>query len=740
MTKKKKKQQRKSTKEYEQSSNAKQKEIVQQAYYASQKLANKRLQKTSKLLDGNDCDPIRLKRRINATLASLDELYSKIADICVDVPDYFSITEEWAQLNAMGTQGYDCEEEQTTASLGAAIWILDQLREQGRIHDAIRLMPKDNGPLDEIYIPPVWDPCHSDEVHLGMLYIIQKRNEDCIGAKTVKQKTGDTEVLNRFFMDRLTAEGKQKQDVPSRNRWEKILAMIPQEQIDEAVSYYEEVYWDWIRRFFTCRNIYLQQELQLQQERKEYFEALEQKASAIMKQHEEMKKNPPKLEDFSFPYSSVQSSLSIPQNTPMAELLRLKTNMDIDDAAFEERENALYASIDDLPGMLRYAHSVEFWKMIETSGEAIREVWKDFYIAQPYAYLFAHLYLLDSGSDLPWLYFPGVCLFSKAASELPWAHCNYDDECDNIWNHWDEETGDIVHGPLERTLPKRVKIPELENWYRMDYVDKSMDEQFAFSHYNLSQIVFEITGGIMPRNPERYFSALSDLDQFGINGKKTVHPLIYVMSLLGESRRQSRDWRLEIDDSLTDRDSEEPGKYGETESPDELKQKIAELRSQLDHAKKIAYESGREVREEKKRREKLEEKLAMEQQELADLRVLIFQQQEQNYQQETVASSISFPYKTTLRTVVFGGHDSWAREIKPKLPGVRFIDREMIPNAELIRRADVVWIQTNAISHAFFYKIIDEVRKYNVPLRYFSFASASRCAEQLAQYDEKNCT
>lgn len=86
--------------------------------------------------------------------------------------------------------------------------------------------------------------------------------------------------------------------------------------------------------------------------------------------------------------------------------------------------------------------------------------------------------------------------------------------------------------------------------------------------------------------------------------------------------------------------------------------------------------------------------------------------------------------------MVFGGHDSWTREIKPKLPDVRFIDRNMVPNSDMIRKADVVWIQTNAISHGYYYKIIDEVRKYNVRVRYFSFASASKCAEQIVA-DEK---
>ena len=279
----------------------------------------------------------------------------------------------------------------------------------------------------------------------------------------------------------------------------------------------------------------------------------------------------------------------------------------------------------------------------------------------------------------------------------------------------------------------------------MNYSDRTFEDRYGHNRFNLAQIIFEITGGIMPRNLNRYLPALSDLEHFGITGKKALHPLMYVMSLLGEGRRQSRDWRLEgethwdkVDAAGNLLEPEEPEEA--VTSPEALEAKIAELKKQLEHARKTAYDANREMRECKKRQEKLEKKLAMEQQELADLRELVFHQQENLYQDAVADENVRFPYKTTLRTVVFGGHDSWAREIKPKLPDVRFIDRTMLPNSDMIRRADVVWIQTNALSHAFFYKIIDEVRKHNVPLRYFSYASATKCAEQLAKYDEENCT
>ena len=59
---------------------------------------------------------------------------------------------------------------------------------------------------------------------------------------------------------------------------------------------------------------------------------------------------------------------------------------------------------------------------------------------------------------------------------------------------------------------------------------------------------------------------------------------------------------------------------------------------------------------------------------------------------------------------MFGSHDSWLREIRQKLPAVRFVDREASPNADLIRNADVIRIQANSLTHKHYYKIIDIVQ------------------------------
>lgn len=578
------------------------KELVHRVYNYSSKEISRRLPVSgSRLRMGMDFDTVRLKRRVAATLATLEELTKQVPDIAEEVPEIFHLAEDWAQLNAIAAPAYDCEEEENTATLGAAIWILDQIREAGRIQDAIRLMPKDDGPLDQIYIPPVWDPCHSDEVLLGMLYIIQNRNQDCVGPKDPRPTKEKPAQLERFYMDLLTAEGKHHQNVDSRIRFETILSMIPQDSIDRAVQHYQDLFWNWVQRYYNCRNIILQKEIQLDLDRKAYNDQLRSDTDDLIQW---MKKDIAKRREIvegKLPIVSDQRPAYIhAMETPMADIMRLKANMDAKGAALDERSDEIEDCLTSLQSMIRFLHTASFQRMGDELGEEISSVWQGIRVDDPYEILFAHLYLLDTDSDLPWVYAPGTSIFALAANSLPWSHCDYDDECDGIWNHYDEEIQDVVCGPAHTIIPRKVKIPEMEDWYSMNYSDRTFEDRYDHNRFNLAQIIFEITGGIMPRNLNRYLPALSDLEHFGITGKKALHPLMYVMSLLGEGRRQSRDWRLEGETHWDKVDA--AGNLLEPEEPEEaitsseaLEAKIAELKKQLEHARKTSYDANREM-------------------------------------------------------------------------------------------------------------------------------------------------
>ena len=139
--------------------------------------------------------------------------------------------------------------------------------------------------------------------------------------------------------------------------------------------------------------------------------------------------------------------------------------------------------------------------------------------------------------------------------------------------------------------------------------------------------------------------------------------------------------------------------------------------------------TGRLMAQTQDREQKDESKQA----ELAQLRETLYSlRAEEGEAEESRGPLADLPWQAKRRTVVFGGHDSWRKAIKPLLPGVRFYDRENLPDLNAIRGADVVWIQPNALSHKYYYRIIDAARKNGIPVRYFGSASAKKCAVQLA--------
>lgn len=267
--------------------------------------------------------------------------------------------------------------------------------------------------------------------------------------------------------------------------------------------------------------------------------------------------------------------------------------------------------------------------------------------------------------------------------------------------------------------------------YSLQYEHSNTESEEEAELYNLSQIMFEATGCIMPRKLDRYHPALKVLDQYGITGKRALHPLLYCMSLLGEGKHQSGPVPLHHTDFGIEPEAQEEIPE---QSVEDMQAEIKRLRAEVKDLRQQAYESSREVRDEKIRYEVLAQKAANDAQELHDLRELIFNLQDEEVSSRSVNLSVAFPFRTTKKIIVFGGTEAWTKEMRLKLPDVTFVDRTTMPNSEMVKRAEAVWIQTNALQHSHFYKIIEDVRKYNISLRYFSSAGVTKSAEQLASH------
>lgn len=149
------------------------------------------------------------------------------------------------------------------------------------------------------------------------------------------------------------------------------------------------------------------------------------------------------------------------------------------------------------------------------------------------------------------------------------------------------------------------------------------------------------------------------------------------------------------------------------------------------------YNAEKTSRETRKELEAERKTAVMERRELADLREIVFNRESIEEEQAAPETADVFPYEVQKDTLIFGGHDTWEKAIKPMLTGnVRFISKDLTFDTAIIRHVEVIWVQTNAISHTQYYRVVDTARQYKKPVRYFTNASAEKCAMQVVENDD----
>lgn len=677
------------------------------------------------IFEGLDFDHIRQKRRINAISDTLPMVQTLVSDVVDEYPEVFSVESDWIELNTYPVSGYDFTERHTHMVYAAAVWMLDQIKNSGKMHclnSAVGVEPVGDLPP----APSVYDLCHGSDILQSVIKGIYTRN----GNVALYNENRKNQII-RVYMDSGLADGTVDRSAEPCAFYNLVLSLIPPKAIEAAVAHYEAVYWDWVKRYYQTRILYVEDERNLHEQMKamdrKEIEAFEKTGTmaglALTITMRADEKSIPKLYSCLPELEHGHCDLSTIKYDTRA-LAQKKKNLE------QKKAEALVA----LHVFWHHLTELPLWNeedRVETFGREGAEIWKDFDTGDPYEMAFAFLYLLDSGSDLPWCYLPGTAIQKASAAKLPWARTSFNPMNDGFFCPHVTQTGEFRLGPADSQIPKRIKAPEMEDWYDLRYSDR---EKVDPELYNLSQIIYGITGCILPRNVDRYIPAIKTLKRYGITGTRMTHTLLYCMTLMGESRN-----RTDASISQLDVIDEEDGSLGQVErnSIESLQKQIGILKDELKKQKQQTHECSREARDMRLRYDALAQTSANDVQELHDLRELIFRQQEGSYDSAQLSDVISFPYRTERRIVVFGGHESWVKEIKHKLPTIRFVDRTAIPNANMIRNADAVWIQANAMCHSHFHKIVDEAKKSGIPIRYFSFASPIKCAEQLAQEDKK---
>ena len=350
------------------------------------------------------------------------------------------------------------------------------------------------------------------------------------------------------------------------------------------------------------------------------------------------------------------------------------------------------------------------------------ELMEGFRIRDPYAVCAAYLLLERDGDVLVDLNMLTAAVVVCAERHLPWGA----DEAYSYAEPYGNGTPD---------LSLRYAYHPHENAEEEDLPDPDIEEGELLSE---GQLFYLATGYALPRD-QAYSSRLKGwFQEEGVpEGRAEALAWAAWFASYVDDLRAQRPMPFDVPDDFEDflksldEELTELAEEASTEEADSAAQ-AAELSRQLKESRKALHEAEQGMRQLQERLRAMETDALRDRAELSQLRETLFDLRAREGQPEDEAeAAIAFPYQTKRRIVAFGGHDTWRKAIRPMLPDVRFFDREMLPDVNVIKSADVVWIQANAISHKFYYRIIDTARKENISVRYFGSASARKCAEQL---------
>lgn len=367
----------------------------------------------------------------------------------------------------------------------------------------------------------------------------------------------------------------------------------------------------------------------------------------------------------------------------------------------------------------------ETWTKKYSTAVAKRAV--KFEVMDPYAVCFAFYYMIDNGDNLPWLYYPSCVLLSHAAAQLPW--------CGGAVKQCVDATGQTAFYIDANTAKLHLMEDNLTSdssvvpicWNTMSLVQQEGADAKTPVRMTPAAAVYTYTDGVLvPRNTasaDPIEATLADLGVTAPEGRAVYAAYISLLSNLKGRIDFPNDAKDECDALRAKCDAYEA--------------EIENLKSKDEKNKQALYKAEKTIGELTTAIEKTSAEHEKEKQELNDLRELVFAltNDADSAAKEDTKTQVEFPYHTTKKHIVFGGHPSWLKAIRPMVPDVKFVDG--VPSTEQIKGADIVWLQTNYLSHKAFYKIIDIVRSKNIPLRYFTSASAAKCAEQVVNADQQ---
>ncbi len=667
------------------------------------------------------------KRRIKAIMDSLPEISTK----------HPKILRQWIRLNIV-CKSYALLENEHSILLAASIWILDQIdKTDTPFNKLYSLLPTSDSDFDDGFFPDIWDSRYEDTLIYSVESVLRHRNRDVVPPET--NGNGGTRILSSS----LSAKGQVHADVPSRQAFEKLLSLIPSQAIISAVEHFRQYFKDWTDRYFVCIEP-LYDALEAARINvntiREKINTMNEVAAKTIKDKLSPKKAPTlqKSPFLNAPFAAPPTAppLGFISNSSVNlldnyydfddELSQLLDKMDELSTSHEEAVesyNEANAKLFAFQSALSHRGFIPNEHCEKVFGKAVSDNMQILPISDPYELCFALLYLIELDDNIPWLYGACIGLMEEVARALPWGFYHFEEEYDEVWSDSD-------------TQPKKpVSFPD---WYERKYLYNDKDLELNAPR-NLAQIIYEETGCIMPRNLHLYDIKHRDLGKYGIHRNNAL-ALLYCMDILGtvRNRREALNFNEVYMDFLNGNNRADKEIAPPEVSRENLEKRIASQSAEIQRLKSALHSAEKKAADAHKKLSDEKEEFELERRELADLREILFMKDSSEETESEDTNTDIFPYETKKDTVVFGGHFTWIKVFKPLLKGnIRYVEAGAAFDTVLIRNCEVVWIQNNAIPHSQYYKVVNTARQYKKPVRYFKYASAVKCAEQLAIADSE---
>ena len=655
-------------------------------------------------------------RRKRAILAYWDKTMEEFKDYGLN-----SVMEAFLKCQFMPTEDYNIIDLDYDISCGAALWMLERLREQRSLGKLYKLLPKEPEEYDAWYLDvSFFHPCYSRSLIESLIDMMMHRY-------------GNVDLRQRIITDVMLCGGKLNE------AYEEILSLLPKEDIEKACDTFREKNWDLTIRYMKGKAYYdkkldklFNDAIENARTRGQSIVSGEENASwvgsAVYQALQKDGKTLPPLGSLSMDVLGGIASFSGPMGPGFGPARGIFEDV----KELDRREDEIFKEqITFFRKFESFLQMEEKEIRKETHSREIAKALSGFTVEDPYEICFALFYLIDKGDDAPWLMHSATALVRFAQSMLPW-YRDMDEWEEEDWEEWEEDEDYNRRGWLDQ--PKQ---PE-----KIDFLHSKHGSM------NLAQQVYELCRGVVPVGLHPFAEDKARFIEEGMDEAlaEKLTDMAELMFLMSHQAYQFTPFEFPAQDGMgEDEDDAEEGEEEVEEAQDadltnaKLQEEVSTLKKQLKALKNTLALTQQDARSKIAKYEHELKTLRMEHRELADLREIVFHQEtEDTNRKETVEKKYSFPYETKKRTVIFGGHDTFLKAIKPMFTNVKFVEAgNLVFSPDIVRNADVVWIQNNCMSHTQFWIIAKTCKLAGVQLRYFSYASAEKCAEQLVTEDQK---